>query len=65
MDMDKIKKLAASDEGKMIHQMFSGTDVEKAAKKGDIESLKGAVSQLLQTEAGARLAKQISAMMNK
>lgn len=65
MDMDKIKQIAVSNEGKQLQQMLSGTEVEAAAKKGDIESLKGAVTQLMQTEVGAKLAKQISEMMKK
>ncbi|MBE6948287.1 MAG: hypothetical protein E7456_00360 [Ruminococcaceae bacterium] len=65
MDMDKIKEIAYSNEGKKIQDMFKGSEIEQAAKSGDIESLKGAVSQLLQTDAGARLAKQISEMMKK
>lgn len=65
MDMDKIKQIASSDEGKKIQDMFKGSEIEQAAKKGDIDSLKSAVSQLLQTDAGAKLAKQISEMMNR
>ncbi len=65
MDMDKIKQIASSDEGKKIQDMFKGSEIEQAAKSGDMDSLKSAVSQLLQTDAGARLAKQISDMMNK
>ena len=65
MDMDKIKQIASSDEGKKIQDMFKGSEIEQAAKQGDLESLKSAVSQLLQTDAGARLAKQISEIMNK
>lgn len=65
MDMDKIKQIASSDEGKKIQDMFKGSEIEKAAKNGDMDSLKSAVSQLLQTDAGAKLAKQISEMMNK
>lgn len=65
MDMDKIKQIASSDEGKKIQDMFKGSEIEKAAKQGDMDSLKSAVSQLLKTDAGAKLAKQISEMMNK
>lgn len=65
MDMDKIKQIASSEEGKKIQDMFKGSQIEHAAKSGDMDSLKSAVSQLLQTEAGAKLAKQISDMMNK
>ena len=63
-DIDKIKQRASTDEGKQIQQMMNSADIQDAAAKGDIDSLKNAVAQLLKTDAGAKLASRISEMMN-
>lgn len=63
VELTKLKRLASTDEGKRVQEMLKNSNIEQAAENGDMESLKGAVAQLLQTEAGAKLAKQISEMM--
>jgi hypothetical protein len=62
-DMEQAKRIASSDAGKRLSQMANTPEIEAAAKSGDVEALKNAVSKLLSTDAGAALARQISEMM--
>ena len=63
-DIDNIKQIASTEEGRQIRQMMNGADIQKAAEKGDMDSLKNAVTNLLKTDAGAKLADRIAEMMN-
>lgn len=62
---DEIEKLANSSDGQKVKEMLSssGTDLQDAMEKGDMETLRGAVSNILKTDAGARLYKQLTDMM--
>jgi hypothetical protein len=63
-ELDKIKQIASTEEGRQIRQMMNSKDIQKAAEKGDMDSLKNAVTNLLKTDAGAKLADRIAEMMN-
>lgn len=62
---EEIEKLANSSDGQKIKEMLnaSGQNLQGAIEKGDINTLRSAVSDILKTDAGARLYKQLSDMM--
>lgn len=60
---DKIKAMADSEDGRKLSAMLNTDNIEKAAKSGDTETLKGILNQVLGTEEGRRLAQQISEAM--
>ena len=60
---DKLKSLADSDDGKAIGRMVDASEVERAAKAGDMAALKGILSQVLSTDEGKRLADSIKKAM--
>ena len=62
---EEIEKLANSSDGQKVKELLTsnGHDLQSAIEKGDIDKLRGAVSDILKTDAGARLYKQLSDMM--
>ena len=62
---DELGKLMGSEDGQKIKKMLEsdGTDLMGAVRKGDMDTLKNALSGILKTEEGARLAEQITKMM--
>lgn len=62
---DEIEKLVSSADGQKIKAMLDGDDgkLMAAVKSGDISALKSKLNDILKTEEGARLAKQLSEMM--
>ena len=56
---EKLMQAANTPEGQRIMQMFSPGEVEKAAKSGDTEALKGMLSRLLSTPEGRSLASKV------
>ena len=62
---EEIQKMMSSEDGKKIQEMMSGENqkLKSAVEQGDIASLKGALTSILKTEEGARLAKQLSDLM--
>jgi hypothetical protein len=61
--LDKFKAMAESEDGRKLTAMLNTESIEKAAKSGDTEALKGILNQVLGTEEGRRLAQQISEAM--
>ncbi|MDR0447011.1 MAG: hypothetical protein LBH17_08355 [Oscillospiraceae bacterium] len=59
----EIERLAESEDGKRVRALLSGTDLESAARSGDIASITSAVRSALSTEEGARLAQQLRGLM--
>ena len=63
---NEIEKLANSENGKRVKQMFDGDKAVSAAlKKGDMAALGSALKDILKTDEGAKLAKQLSQLMDK
>lgn len=60
---DKLKNLAQSADGLAVTKMLDPSAVEKAAKSGDTQALKGIISQVLSTEEGKRLAEKLKKAM--
>ena len=60
----QLQDLANSADGKNVKAMLEKNgSLETALKKGDMETVKSAVSGILQTESGARLAAQLRDLM--
>lgn len=60
---EDIKNLASSPEGQAISRMVDADALEKAAKSGNVDALKGILSQVMNTNEGKRLAETIQKMM--
>ena len=60
---DKMKSLADSAEAKRLSSMIDSKAVEKAAKSGDADALKGILKQVLDTDEGKRLAQMLGEAM--
>ena len=63
---EELGKLISSPEGRKVQEMLSGDEqnVMSALENGDMAVLKKTLSNILQTEEGARLAAQLRQMMN-
>lgn len=61
----KINKLASAADKERLGQLFDKEELTNAFKKGDSNTLKNIVSNVLKTEEGQRLAKNISEIMGK
>lgn len=61
----KIRALSQSEEIQNVAKMVDVRAVEKAAEKGDTDTLKQILAQVLSTEDGQRLARQIGEVMGK
>lgn len=60
----EIERLAASNDGQKVQKMMEQNNaITRAVEKGDTEALKAALSGILSTKEGARLAKSLSDMM--
>jgi hypothetical protein len=59
----ELEKLAASEDGKRMRALLSGTDLQAAASGGDVSALTSAIADALKTEEGARLARQLRELM--
>lgn len=60
---DRLRELARSDEGMAIGRMVDASEVERAAKTGDTEALRGILGQILSTDEGRRLAEKLKKAM--
>ena len=58
-----LEKLANSADGKRVKELLGGSEIETAAKSGDIASLSSAILSALKTEEGARFASQLKELM--
>lgn len=60
---DKLKKLAASADGRKIGSMFDAEAVERAAVSGNAGAMRNILSSVLQSEEGRRLAADLMEIM--
>jgi hypothetical protein len=56
----ELEKIVSSDDGKNVRRIMEENGIEDAVKKGDMNAVRSAVGNILNTPEGARLAKQIS-----
>lgn len=62
--MSELNKLAESKDAQNLKQKLGdGSEILKAAQKGDSQTLQCLLSYILQTEEGARIARTISDML--
>jgi hypothetical protein len=60
----ELAQLAASEDGKRVRDALSGGgDITGAFERGDMETVTGAISGILSTPEGARLAKALQDLM--
>jgi hypothetical protein len=58
---DEIKKIAHSGDGQKVKKMMGNSDdLKKAMEQGDMSAMQKVISDVMSTEEGARLAKQLS-----
>lgn len=60
---DKLKAVADSEDGRRLAEMLDAGEVERAAASGDVRALQGILRQVLQTDEGKRLARQLGETM--
>ena len=56
---ESLKKAAASQEGQRVMRSLDADAVEKAAKQGDMQALKGILSTVLASSEGQALVRQL------
>ena len=61
----ELRSIAESPEGKRLSGMLDANAVEKAAKSGDMETLRGILQQVMSTEDGKAIARKLGSMMEK
>ncbi len=60
----ELQKLADSSDGQKVKEMLDRNGgLSDAFEKGDVEALRQKLAQVMQTDAGSRLAKQLSDLM--
>ena len=60
----ELEALASSDEGQAVKAMLGGeAGLASMMENGDVDGLRGALQQIVQTEAGAELMRKLSEMM--
>lgn len=62
---EELRKLAESVDGRALNAMFDAAAVARAVSSGDREAMQGILRQVLNTDEGRRIAKQLSDAMNK
>lgn len=62
---EELRKLAESPDGRALNAMFDAAAVARAVSSGDREAMQGILRQVLNTDEGRRIAKQLSDAMNK
>ncbi len=60
-----LERIASSRDGEAVRGMLERGGFERAVERGDTEAVKSAVSEVLKTEAGARLIEQLRGIMGK
>lgn len=58
-DIDGLKQAAQSPEGQKLLQNVDTAALEKAARSGDMDAMKGMLSQILASPEGKALARQV------
>lgn len=61
----ELRSIAESPEGKRLSGMLDANAVEKAAKSGDMEALRGILQQVMSTEDGKAIARKLGSVMEK
>lgn len=61
----KLKSIADSPDGQRISRMLDPKAVEKAARSGDTDALRGILGQVLGTDEGRRLAESLKKAMEE
>ena len=61
----ELRSIAESPEGKRLSGMLDANAVEKAAKSGDMEALRGILQQVMSTDDGKAIARKLGSMMEK
>lgn len=62
-EMEQARRIASSDAGRQLQRLANTPEIESAAKSGDMDALRDAVAKLLKSDAGAKLAGQISELI--
>ncbi len=62
---EDLKRLAASADGEKVRSMLEKGGFEDAVRRGDTGALKNAVSDIMKTDSGARLMRELQALMGK
>ena len=62
---NELNKLASGADGQQVRRMLEGRDLSSALEKGDTETLKNALSDIMKTEAGSRLIGQLTERLGK
>ena len=58
-----IERLASSADGESVRSMLEKGGFEDALRRGDAGALKNAVADIMKTDSGARLVRQLQALM--
>ena len=61
----KLKSITDSEDGQRIGRMLDQKALEKAARSGDTQALRGILSQVLGTDEGKRLAENLKKAMEE
>lgn len=57
---NKLQKLATSEDGKKVKEMLEKNGpIDEAIASGNMDAIKSAISDVMKTESGARLIKQL------
>jgi hypothetical protein len=64
---EELEQLANSKDGQKVRQMLDGKEqkLKSAVENGDTATLKSALSDILKTDEGARLANRLSELMKQ
>ena len=62
---DKLGQIANSADGQKIRSMFSAGEMRNALEQGDMEAVRAAVSRIMNTDAGARVAKSLDNLLKQ
>ncbi len=60
-----LQKLTSSPEGRRLSARFDGAAIEAAARRGDMEELRGLLKDILSTEEGRAFAGQVIRAVGK
>ncbi len=62
---EELRKLADTEDGRALGAMFDAAALAKAVSSGDQHAIQGVLRQVLNTEEGRRIAKQLSDAMGQ
>ena len=62
---EELRKLAESADGRALNAMFDAAALARAVSNGDQNAIQGVLRQVLNTEEGRRIAKQLSDAMGQ